>query len=173
MILDSSVDFDVLWQVRFVNERFHTVNTRLWLYSQVNPHVALQWSFTGHMFVALRTFICPEIDTHMRSCMHSQFCGYHKCSFTFIAFVIFFPWMALFMFVKTLLAIHCDFTLRTCKGLGPANMFSFVHIIQVGITREWLTTFIARKTSAIVNDINVMFQTIKGGKLGIVLIARS
>ena len=57
----SKVNFDVLWQVSFVNERYLTVNTRLWLYSQVNPHVALQWNFSGHMFVELKTFICPEI----------------------------------------------------------------------------------------------------------------
>ena len=38
--------------------------------SQVNPHVALQWSFSGHMFVELKTFICPEI--YIRVCIFNS-----------------------------------------------------------------------------------------------------
>ena len=41
-------------------------------------------------------------------------------------------------------------------------VFSFVHSIQVRIAGKWLTTFVTRKTSATMNDVGMIFQTILG-----------
>ena len=48
------------------------------------------------------------------------------------------------------------------NGTSCASLFSFVHSIQVRIAGKWLTTFVTRKTSATMNDVGMIFQTILG-----------
>ena len=157
MILVSSVNFNVFWQVTFVNKSLVTMCTRLWFHPEVNLHVAIQWTFADELFVALSTCEFAGTDTFMHSGkMHFQFCRRYKCAFTFIAVVIFFTWMSFVVFSLLRPGIHCDFSLRARKGFVSSIVFLFVNIFQVEITGEWLVTVAAGKTFAIVSDISMI-----------------
>ena len=108
--------------------------TLMWRFNEVFLDICLlNWK---HLYALRFTSVCVFLILRVL-----QMCFDIHC--------ICYPWMAIVMFIKMLLAIHCDFALRAQKWfLSTSMFFSFVHSIQVRMAGKWLTTFVTRKTSA-------------------------
>ena len=132
--------------------------TLMWRFNEVFLDICLlNWK---HLYALRFTSVCVFLILRVL-----QMCFDIHC--------ICYPWMAIVMFIKMLLAIHCDFALRAQKWfLSTSMFFSFVHSIQVRMAGKWLTKFVTRKTSATMYDVGMIFQTILRIKFGIALITR-